>query len=54
MKANLRTNMRLKVRKVIKDIKAGRFGQSVQSALSRFPDPDPGDRRRARACMCVR
>ena len=43
--------MRLKIRKIIKDIKAGRFGQTV---LSQFPDPDPGDRRRARMCLCIR
>lgn len=43
--------MRLKIRKIIKQIKAGLFGQVT---LSHFPIPDPGFRRAAHAPMCIR
>lgn len=42
--------MRLKIRKIIKQIRSGQFGQPAAHVCP----PDPGDRRRARALMCVR
>ena len=43
--------MKLKIRKVIQQIRAQKFGQVP---LSQFPVPDPGDRRRAHAPLCIR
>jgi len=47
--------MRLKVRKIIKQIKNGQFGQSVQRALSDYTDAaNAGHRRDAGMCLCIR
>jgi hypothetical protein len=43
--------MKLRLRKIIKQIKAHQFGQPERVA---YTMPDPGDRRRAHAPMCVR
>lgn len=43
--------MRLKLRQVIRQIKAHKFGQMT---LSEFPRFDPGYRRAVHAPMCVR
>lgn len=44
--------MKLKIRKIIKQIRHKEFGEQRQ--LSLFLKPDPGFRRAARAPMCVR
>lgn len=56
MNAILNTkNMKAKFKKAIRDIKAGRFGQSVQRVLTDYTDAgDAGHRRKARMCMCIR
>jgi len=43
--------MRLKLRKIIQQIKRHEFGQSTPS---QYPIPDPGHRRAAHAPMCIR
>lgn len=46
--------MRLKIRKIIRQIKNGEFGKRAPVIPGVHAMPDPGHRRRARALMCVR
>ena len=55
MRANLRNSMKAKFKKAIRDLKAGRFGQSVQRVLTDYTDAaNAGYRRDAHMCFCVR
>jgi hypothetical protein len=47
--------MALKIKKIVRDIKAGRFGQSVQRVITDYTDAaNAGHRRQCRAPMCIR
>ena len=53
MKHNFRVNMKSKFKKAIKDLKAGRFGQSIQLSLSYCFDHNPAVMDCRRAGMCI-